>query len=401
MPYCLFRDRLGNTLQLTFDSGKSILQVLSENRIPLNAAIAYVDGTPQTEDTLVLGDAADVVVEMVRGYDLLKVREIIATPPPTRPDAYYHKQYLDFSNDSLRKLYIDFDRSQFIEYVDNTFEKTVRGQHLLEDGDDVLVGFSGGRDSTTMMLLFDRLPPSRAKVSIHAATLLGLPDWNDRLALSYTADIARSMGIDYFIIPEDEIRNVFNLRVSLEHALGSLLRGDKASYVIFIGHHVVRRMLETRAHELGIRKIILGLNAEDLLAGVLMSYTTGFMTPSLQHRPSGEFDYLYPLMFLTKKELTLYLEALYPQYVPQSQPSPFNRGPLSRSYYYALADYLQEIWPGIEHHMFEAYERICTKISPPEQVQCENCQGHILVQDDTRPELCDACRIFKEHGWLR
>ena len=50
---------------------------------------------------------------------------------------------------------------------------------------------------------------------------------------------------------------------------------------MYIDHHTTRRTLETFAEGLSISKIALGLHANDLVAGMLNEWSTGYMAGNI------------------------------------------------------------------------------------------------------------------------
>ena len=79
-----------------------------------------------------------------------------------------------------------------------------------------------------------------------------------------------------------------------------------AHQVMYIDHHTTRRTLEVFAESHKSHKIALGLHTTDLLGGLLNAHVTGYQTGSIPSRHLGNVEYIYPLAFISKKELHLY-----------------------------------------------------------------------------------------------
>jgi len=89
-------------------------------------------------------------------------------------------------------------------------------------------------------------------------------------------------------------------------------------------------------------------------------------------------------------------------YSDQEPPSLWDLIPLDRGFYYAFSDYIQDIWPGIEYHLFTGFKRLSTLYTEEMKFhKCKNCGGTILLQNFEKPEYCDVCQLFKKFGFLR
>jgi hypothetical protein len=89
-------------------------------------------------------------------------------------------------------------------------------------------------------------------------------------------------------------------------------------------------------------------------------------------------------------------------YSGQEPPSVWDLVPLDRGFYYAFSDYIQDIWPGIEHHLFTGFKRLSTLYTEKMKFhKCKNCGATILLQSAEKPEYCDVCQLFKKFGFIR
>ena len=126
---------------------------------------------------------------------------------------------------------------------------------LIEDGDKIAVGVSGGKDSLVLLkalALFSRFSPQ--KFSIVAITIdmhAGKTDF------SQIQDLCKELNVEYHIVPSDIYEIIFEIR--------------KESNPCSLCAKLRRGMLNTKALELGCNKLALGHSADDVIHTFLLS----------------------------------------------------------------------------------------------------------------------------------
>jgi tRNA(Ile)-lysidine synthase TilS/MesJ len=229
-----------------------------------------------------------------------------------------------------------------------------------------------------------------------AVTVTGLPDWEEPGTYQAALDSCRNLGIDHILVDADEIREVFALRDTFTDAMTDVIAGEAHSMVMVITHQVMRRMIETVAARHGATTIALGLNSDDLVASLVTWFTSGFSMGGIPSRRVGDFEYIFPIYRLTKKELTIYLELVDPTLNRQGTPGRFTTGPGERSLAYAVTDNLYELWPGIDYYLFEAYRQMqMNHAGPAKHQNCAVCGSSFVPQPGYRSgTVCDICDLF-------
>lgn len=277
----------------------------------------------------------------------------------------------------------------------------IKEENLITRGDKIALGFSGGKDSLSLLLLFQKLKKQLPNFEIILYTVADVLT-QELPSFQYTKKLSREFGLEQIIIQPNEIEKVFHLNKPVVDIAKILVQGESKGYTIFMLHHVMRRMIEHAAEEHKINKIILGLNLEDVLSGLISAYTTGYLLAPLPRRKIGDFEYIFPLWKLTKKEIHLYVNLTAKHYSSQEPPSLWDLVPLDRGFYYAFSDYIQDIWPGIEHHLFTGFKRLSTLYTEKIKFhKCKNCGATVLLQGAEEPEYCDVCQLFKKFGFIR
>jgi tRNA(Ile)-lysidine synthase TilS/MesJ len=156
--------------------------------------------------------------------------------------------------------------------------------HLIEDGDKICIGVSGGKDSLLLMRALKLYQMfSKTDFSVCAVMLdLGLKYQNTQPIIDY----AKEVGIDFEIIKTEIGKVVFEYRAERSPcALCAKLR---------------RGALNTAALERGCNKVALGHNREDVLETLLMSILY-----------EGRMNTFAPLTYLTRTGITVIRPLIY------------------------------------------------------------------------------------------
>jgi tRNA 2-thiocytidine biosynthesis protein TtcA len=165
---------------------------------------------------------------------------------------------------------------------------------LIEEGDRILVGVSGGKDSHTLLhllsLLRERAP---VRFELLAVTLdQGHPGFPGHLLEAYY----REKGYDFRILREDTYRVVLEKTApgKTHCAVCSRLR---------------RGILYNAAVELGCNKIALGHHRDDLVETLLLNlFFAGALKamPPLLHSDDGRNTVIRPLAYAPEAEIAAY-----------------------------------------------------------------------------------------------
>lgn len=395
MARAVFKDKVGGSETLEVKPGQPIKDVLRAYGIPANAVLTFRNGTVVSEEVAIVEPDDYIEFRQVRHYDLSITRN-----PPKRVysalQPVYTKSVLFDERGQLEVRAEQLDPNQYVNLIEQTFVESIRQSGMIEAGDQIITGLSGGRDSVSLLTLLERTRDEIPPFSMTAVTVTGMPDWEEPETFRIAKAACESLGIDHAIVDAQAIEQTFRLRRSFVEVMNSVVAGENRSMVMIIGHHVMRRMIEIEAEKRGIKKVVLGFNADDLVASLVTWFTSGFQMGPIPSRPIGSINYIFPLYRITKKELTLYLELLVPNRNTQGAPGRFTTGPGERSMAYAIADHLLDLWPGIDYYLFEAYSNVQHYVKPPAEDACRVCGGTYAIQAAVTnpPQICDVCNFF-------
>lgn len=175
------------------------------------------------------------------------------------------------------------------QFVKKQFEQALKRYELIEDGDHVLVGLSGGKDSMVLLeLLALRSRVFKPKFTVEAAfvKMRNIPYKNDE---TYLQDFAESLGVKLYIF-ETEFDETT----------------DERRTHCFLCSWNRRKVLFKAAQDLGCNKIALGHHRDDLMQTALMNLTFEgnfhTMPPRLQME-KFPVELIRPLCLLREKEV--------------------------------------------------------------------------------------------------
>lgn len=402
MPKVILRDKVGGVTNLPAETGQSLLDVLRLAGVPVNAVMTQVNGELASEDSVLLG--ADDVVEVfqARHYDMGVTRA-----PSERKYAavnpVYTKSILFDDKGDLEVRREQFDRDSYPKFVESTFIESVKSGQTIRDGDRIVLGLSGGRDSIALLKLLEQTRDRLPDFSMTALTVTGLPDWEESATYQAAVDACVRLGMEHVIATAEEVQDVFQLKVPFIDAMTAVVASDRSASIMVIAHQVLRRLIEIEAGKRDLHDIAWGFNADDLLASMVTFWMSGFRMGGLPIRQLGDFRYTFPLYRITKKELTLYLQLTEPDWNRQGAPGRFTTGPDERSMAYSIADHLLDLWPGADYYAFNAFANMQNYMQPIVSEQCENCGGALMPQVGFPgpKNLCDVCDVFSRLELVR
>jgi len=400
----IFKDRLGNETLLYAEEGQLVRDVLITNGIPPPSVVVESNGQIVHDDHRLLPNNY-YEARLIEAYDINFLRDLYKPILESEgiSSLYSKRLFLISKNGNIVKNERNLKSlNQLASLIEDRVYDTVATYKLINQNDSVLIGLSGGVDSSAMTTILSEIRKRKDfDFNIIAATFEGF-DSRFSPTLSRAKELATRLDIEHHIINADVINEIFNLRKPLHEILQELMTTEYSHFVMYVDHHTTRRALEYFAENNNIKKIALGLHTSDLLGGWLNAIITGYKMANLPLRKIGDLSYVYPLIFISKKELHLYYLAKYGEFIKQSYPNPWELHPKDRNFYYYLADFLQYYWPGIEHWVLHTY--IENKETDLKYSTCANCGAHILLQSEKETDrngLCDVCYLLSKKGYLK
>ena len=284
MARAAFRTKTGETEPIAVSPGQSVAEVLRLHGIPANNVITYVNGEIVPESLATVGPDDYIEFEQIRHYDLGVTRR-----PHERvfnvDNPVYVKSVLFDEKGKIENWSEQFDRNSYPTYIEQTFAESVLGANLIEEGDHMVVGLSGGRDSVAFLKLLERTRDRFPEFRMTAATVTGLPDWEESESMHTAKAACDLLDIEHVIVAPERLQETFKLSRPYVEVMNEIVGQESHPLSMVISHHVLRRMLELEAQARGAEKVVLGLNADDLVSTLVTWFTTGFRMGPIPLRP--------------------------------------------------------------------------------------------------------------------
>lgn len=199
-------------------------------------------------------------------------------------------------------------RECFIESTQNKVLKDIRKYKLIEKGDKVLLGLSGGKDSVMLMDILNSLK-ERNIIDLVALTIdEGIGGYREE-GIKIAANNAAKLGVEHRIVTFKE-----SFGRTLDDIVKNNVKDSRRNACTYCG--VFRRwILNKIAREEGATKIATGHNLDDETQSIVMNYLEGNIQNLTRIGPKSEARSerftikIKPLREIPEKEIGLYVIA--------------------------------------------------------------------------------------------
>ncbi len=219
---------------------------------------------------------------------------------------------------------------------------------LIEEGDHVLIGVSGGKDSLALLeLLAQRAQITKPKFRVSAAHVVmsNIPYQSDS---DYLAQFAQELGVPY------------HLKISSFDP-----STDKRKTPCFLCSWNRRKVLFDLSKELGCNKIAFGHHMDDILTTLLMNMTFqgsfSTMPPKLQMN-KFEMQIIRPLCLIEERDLVELAE--WRGYKKQLKNCPYETKS-NRNVMEEVLAYLSGLSPDAKYSLWSSMTNINPELLPP------------------------------------
>lgn len=219
-------------------------------------------------------------------------------------------------------------------------KKAIIDYNMIESGDKIAVGVSGGKDSSTLLFILDLLRKySPWKFDIVAVNV----DLGWEIDLGPVADFCRERDIPFEIVKSDIARVVFDIR--------------KEPNPCSLCSRMRRGALDSAAVELGCNKVALAHHADDMMETLLLNLIF-----------TGRFETFLPKTYMSRKNVTvirplIYLSERTIKSIARSQNLPVIESPCpatgktKREDMGKLLDHMEQIFPKARENILAAIKR--------------------------------------------
>lgn len=278
----------------------------------------------------------------------------------------------------------------FSKNIEERVKKTIRKFNLVKNGDKIVVGLSGGKDSSNTLYILKKIFGHNPKIKLIAVTIdEGIKGYRDK-TIKGCVEFCKRLGVEHHIV---SFEGSFHLTIDK-----IAKKAKDKGMCSFCG--VFRRyLLNKKARELGANKIALGHNLDDEAQSILMNVLKGDLLrlarfgaePKLKEHAKF-IPRIKPLLMVPEKESALYaLINGIPAYFDECPYAVFN--PL-RMETRDFLNKLEDSSPGIKYSLIKSGEKISKILKESMKAgdigTCENCG------EPSSERICKACKIIQE-----
>jgi len=274
-------------------------------------------------------------------------------------------------------------KNDFIKYFEKKAIKTIGKYKLIEKGDYVGVAVSGGKDSTSLLYILNKLAKKNNFKVVGIAIDEGIKGYRDQ-TLKDLKDFCKKEKINL---------KIYSFKDEFKTTLDKLVKKERPCTICGV---LRRTILNKKAKELKVNKLATGHNLDDEAQSVLMNQFRSNVKLSARLGPiTGVvtdirfIKRIKPLYFLTEKETTTY--AFLKGFLGKYMECPYE----TDSYRASVRDMLNEFdgkYPGTKHNVISSFLEVLPLLKKEAQGKiksCSNC-GEPCSQD-----VCQACKLIK------
>ena len=274
----------------------------------------------------------------------------------------------------------------FIKYFEKKVLKTIRNYKLIEDKDEIVVGLSGGKDSTTCAYILNKYLKKFGRQLRAIAINEGIVAYRPR-----TLDDAEKF------CKENKIPlKIISLEKEFGKTLDNYYKKNKKRPCTPCG--IFRRyLLNKYARELRATKLATGHNLDDEAQSIFMNQIKGNMALSAKLGPiTGVLVHkkfirrIKPLYFMTEKEVTIYsfLRGFPIKYIE----CPYFDNTFREQVGKMLND-LEAKYPGTKQSIVNSFIEIMPKLR--ELYQKEEIGTCKICKEPAARDICKCCEILE------
>jgi len=272
----------------------------------------------------------------------------------------------------------------FTASVERRVREAVEGGGMVQDGDVLAVGLSGGKDSTVLLHILSRILRNRPVRMVAVTVDEGIAGYREETIRS-ARSITAALGVEHVVVSFEDFCG---------STLDSLVR-EQPLHPCTICGVLRRRLLQAAAREAGAARLATGHCLDDEAQSALMNILNGDLRRIVRIGVPDKDAFVprvKPLRSIPEKEVTLYgiVQGIYTP-LPEC---PY-AGEALRSDVRSLLSTLEYRHPGTMERTMEGYAGLRERVGA-----CTQAGGVSYCPDCGEPSTggrCRACELLSSH----
>lgn|SRR3989338_7328575 len=279
-------------------------------------------------------------------------------------------------------------KKHFCEYVEKRFRRTVREFSMLKKGELVGIGLSGGKDSSVLLHLMHSLSKSLPLRLVAITIDEGIKGYRPP-TVKIARQEAKKLGI---------MHKTYSFASVYGYSMDSVMKGKPQEAACSYCGVFRRHLLNKACKELGVQKLAIGHNLDDVSQTVLMNIMRNEPMRLLRFggvsgiiEDEGFVPRIKPLMRIPEREIGLYA-------ILKGIPIKFQECPYAytamRQTVRAQLNEMEEKYPGTKFRILNSFLEIKKIAKPPPPKErlkyCEKCG------EPTNSKICACCKLVEK-----
>ena len=281
----------------------------------------------------------------------------------------------------------------FIESIEEKTRATISKYEMFEFDDRIAVGVSGGKDSTSLLYVLEKIEREFPKSTLVAVTVdEGIKGYRDE-ALKIARKNCEKLGVEHHVV---SFKELFGYKLD---EIVELMKKREAelSPCAYCGV-LRRRALNIAAREVDADKLATAHSLDDEVQTILINILHGDPLRLARAKPVTEEVHeklvrrVKPFCEIPEREIAFYAYLKNIEF--QSFPCPYAPQAL-RSEIRIILNRLEERHPGMKYTIFRSIERIRPALERMAEKELKECR---ICGEPTTGEICKVCELLQELG---
>jgi len=283
----------------------------------------------------------------------------------------------------------NYCKKHFIKNFEKRFKKTIRINKLVENGDKVAIAYSGGKDSSNVLFLLNKIFKNNPKIELFAITFNeGIKGYRNNI-IKKSEKFCKELEVKHY---------VFSFKKEFGFTIDQLSKKLDSGFCGSCGI-LKRYLLNKKVRELKATKIATGHNLDDECQSILMNILRGDLLRLVRVGPMPMIGIhtkftprIKPLVLTPENESELFASinniSFYPKKCPYSVDNHL-RGKTED-----FLNNLEKSSPGIKYSLYESACKIMPfvkeKFKGGKIRSCKKCG------EPSSQEVCKVCEVISK-----